>query len=172
MQMNHLRQLYDDLISSIGEGMQLDPDQPVNEQTENLPYDRRYEIPIEQISIGRLLGEGQFGKVYEGTVTDNEGRITTAAVKTPKSNSLGMFGLKVQYRESFSTFFSWHESRSAKSAFVGVQDHDLYRKSRQRPETSWRSYETYSRRSAVCRDGILSPRFSERLPKTESRSLR
>lgn len=85
MQMSHLRQLYEDLMSSMEEGIQLDPDQPVNEQTEILPYDRRYEIPLDRLTLGRLLGEGHFGRVYEGALTneDDQGS-TVVAVKTPQ----------------------------------------------------------------------------------------
>lgn len=86
MQMSHLRQLYEDLMTSTDEGLQLDPDQPVNEQTDNLPYDRNYEIALEHLTVGRLLGEGHFGRVFEGALMNCDGLgTTTVAVKAPKS---------------------------------------------------------------------------------------
>jgi hypothetical protein len=86
VQMSHLRQLYDDLMTSVDEELQLNPDQPVNEQVESLPYDPLFEIAIDRLTIGRMLGEGHFGRVYEGTlVGENDDDLPkTVAVKTPK----------------------------------------------------------------------------------------
>jgi len=43
------------------------------------------EISRDLIALGDVLGEGQFGKVYKGTVTDSSGKEMTCAVKMLKS---------------------------------------------------------------------------------------
>lgn len=43
------------------------------------------EISRDQITLGEVLGEGEFGKVYKGTVTDSNGKEMTCAVKSLKS---------------------------------------------------------------------------------------
>lgn len=72
----------------------LDPDNNnkfVSQQI--LPYNSRYEVTREQIHIRGLLGEGNFGKVYESEVTLNDGQRRLCALKAPK----GMHSYKFSY---------------------------------------------------------------------------
>uniref|UniRef100_A0A915I050 Receptor protein-tyrosine kinase n=1 Tax=Romanomermis culicivorax TaxID=13658 RepID=A0A915I050_ROMCU len=59
-----LADLYRGLMSSSDYKPKIDPAKPINYQIENLPYDFRYEIPIQYLKLGKILGEGQFGKFY------------------------------------------------------------------------------------------------------------
>ncbi|XP_076182482.1 PDGF- and VEGF-receptor related isoform X2 [Ptiloglossa arizonensis] len=62
----------------------LNPDLRVDDQAEFLPYDKKWEFPIENLKLGRVLGTGAFGVVRkaqaQGIYKDKE--ITTVAVKT------------------------------------------------------------------------------------------
>ena len=42
------------------------------------------EIPRDRIVLGNTLGEGEFGMVVKGELTEDDGRITHCAVKTLK----------------------------------------------------------------------------------------
>lgn len=42
-----------------------DPDAPLDDQVELLPYDRRWEFPRERLKLGRTLGQGAFGRVVK-----------------------------------------------------------------------------------------------------------
>ena len=39
---------------------------PLNDQANLLPYDFTYEIDRDKFKVGKLLGKGHFGGVYEG----------------------------------------------------------------------------------------------------------
>ncbi|XP_042888408.1 vascular endothelial growth factor receptor 1-like isoform X2 [Penaeus japonicus] len=68
---------------------QLNPDCTADEQAELLPYSQEWEIPRDDISLGRQLGAGAFGRVVKATVTglfEDEPK-TTVAVKMCKSQS-------------------------------------------------------------------------------------
>lgn len=62
------------------------PDMPLDEQIELLPYDPRYEFPKERLKLGRTLGQGAFGRVVKAEaigLEDGE-TSTTVAVKMLK----------------------------------------------------------------------------------------
>ncbi|XP_047470761.1 LOW QUALITY PROTEIN: vascular endothelial growth factor receptor 2-like [Penaeus chinensis] len=68
---------------------QLNPDCTADEQAELLPYSPEWEIQRDDISLGRQLGTGAFGRVIKATVTglfDDEPK-TTVALKMCKSQS-------------------------------------------------------------------------------------
>ncbi|XP_071536960.1 vascular endothelial growth factor receptor 1-like [Panulirus ornatus] len=69
---------------------QLNPDCTADEQAELLPYNQEWEVPRENIKIGKQLGSGAFGRVVKATVVglDEDGiSSTTAAVKMCKSQA-------------------------------------------------------------------------------------
>ncbi|XP_069949613.1 vascular endothelial growth factor receptor 1 isoform X2 [Cherax quadricarinatus] len=69
---------------------QLNPDCTADEQAELLPYDQEWEVPREDIKIGKQLGSGAFGRVVKAVVTglDVDGEpTTTVAVKMCKSQA-------------------------------------------------------------------------------------
>lgn len=67
---------------------QLNPDCSADEQAELLPYGQEWEVPREQISLGKQLGSGAFGRVVKAKVTDLEGPgTTTVAIKMCKSQA-------------------------------------------------------------------------------------
>ncbi|XP_069182404.1 vascular endothelial growth factor receptor 1 isoform X1 [Procambarus clarkii] len=65
---------------------ELNPDLPLDEQAELLPYDNLWEVPRENIKIGRQLGAGAFGRVVKAVVEDLEAGdpSTVVAVKMSK----------------------------------------------------------------------------------------
>lgn len=72
-------------LISFAEGYkgQLNPDLPLGQQTDLLPYDSRYEFAIEKLRFGKMLGSGAFGVVMMATA---QGLVpgekeTTVAVK-------------------------------------------------------------------------------------------
>lgn len=68
---------------------QLNPDCTADEQAELLPYSPEWEIQRDDITLGRQLGAGAFGRVIKATVTglfDDEPK-TTVALKMCKSQS-------------------------------------------------------------------------------------
>lgn len=101
----------------------INPDLPIDEQTELLPYDRRWEFPRDQLKLGKVgefsrnltcvnnllhslmstgkqLGAGAFGRVVKGEAVgiDNSEPVTTVAVKMVRSQG-NMFGLKALMSE-------------------------------------------------------------------------
>ena len=67
----------------------INPDLPVDEQAELLPYDRRWEFPRSQLKLGVQLGAGAFGRVLKAEATGiREGEeVTTVAVKMVRSGT-------------------------------------------------------------------------------------
>ncbi|KAL1237506.1 Vascular endothelial growth factor receptor [Trichinella spiralis] len=81
-----LEEMHQKLIQSMDCVPNVDPNIPINDQPENLTYDFRYEIPLKCLEVGDILGEGQFGRVYEGFIVgNNKADKTMVAVKTPKN---------------------------------------------------------------------------------------
>ncbi|RWS12832.1 Vascular endothelial growth factor receptor 3-like protein, partial [Dinothrombium tinctorium] len=65
------------------------PDMPLDEQVELLPYDHRWEFPKERLKLGRTLGQGAFGRVVRAEavgIEDGE-TSTTVAVKMLKERA-------------------------------------------------------------------------------------
>lgn len=64
----------------------INPDLPLDEQTDALPYDRKWEFPVRDLTLGPLLGQGAFGKVLKAEAKNIERRrfVSTVAVKTVK----------------------------------------------------------------------------------------
>lgn len=78
--------LLDFMDGSVGK---LDPNMSLDEQAALLPYDHRYEYPINQLVMSGLLGEGAFGVVFKATASNivpNENE-TTVAVKMVRQNA-------------------------------------------------------------------------------------
>ncbi|XP_034472515.1 vascular endothelial growth factor receptor 1-like [Drosophila innubila] len=68
---------------------QINPELPLDEQAELLPYDRRFEFPREKLKLGKQLGAGAFGVVLQGEargIRSNEA-VSTVAVKMVKSTT-------------------------------------------------------------------------------------
>jgi FMS-like tyrosine kinase 1 len=62
------------------------PDIPIDQQTDCIPYDSKWEFPRERLTFGRLLGQGAFGKVVlaEAVGIGNSTTTSKVAVKMPK----------------------------------------------------------------------------------------
>lgn len=70
--------------------MQLyNPEIPLDEQIDLLPYDSRFEFPKERLILGRTLGQGAFGRVVkaEAIGLENDESVTTVAVKMLKERA-------------------------------------------------------------------------------------
>ncbi|KAK4029982.1 hypothetical protein OUZ56_022939 [Daphnia magna] len=68
----------------------LDPNLPIDYQTEFLPYDKRCEFPKDRLRLGKQLGKGCFGEVYKAEAVglkDSDETVTTVAVKKVLSTS-------------------------------------------------------------------------------------
>lgn len=67
---------------------QINPALPMTDMMHLLDLDPRLEIPRQQVKLGYYLGQGQFGTVYEGSVTgllgEQPGKIVKVAVKEIK----------------------------------------------------------------------------------------
>ncbi|XP_050509269.1 vascular endothelial growth factor receptor 1 isoform X2 [Diabrotica virgifera virgifera] len=67
----------------------INPELGIDDQAELLPYDRKWEFPIEQLKLGKQLGSGAFGVVLKGEakcIVEGE-PVTTVAVKMVKKNA-------------------------------------------------------------------------------------
>lgn len=66
------------------------PEMPLDEQIDLLPYDSRFEFPKERLRLGRTLGQGAFGRVVkaEAIGLESENSSTTVAVKMLKGTVL------------------------------------------------------------------------------------
>ncbi|KAF6016737.1 Pvr [Bugula neritina] len=62
----------------------INPSMPLDEQTDALPYDRKWEFPVQDLTLGMLIGQGAFGKVLkaEARNIEQEKPVSTVAVKT------------------------------------------------------------------------------------------
>ncbi|GIX95042.1 vascular endothelial growth factor receptor 3 [Caerostris extrusa] len=66
-----------------------DPNMPLEDQADLLPYDERWEFPKENLKFGRTLGQGAFGRVIKAEafgLNDYE-KSTTVAVKMLKERA-------------------------------------------------------------------------------------
>lgn len=67
------------------DGVTLNAAIPLNDQTHVLAYNRTYEIERSSFLLLHPIGDGEFGKVYKGTLKTSENtRPRIVAVKTPK----------------------------------------------------------------------------------------
>lgn len=73
-----------------GQVEMFNPDMPLDEQIELLPYDHRWEFPKERLKLGRTLGQGAFGRVIraEAIGLEDGETSTTVAIKMLKGNFL------------------------------------------------------------------------------------
>ena len=81
----------------------INPDLPIDEQTELLPYDKRWEFPRANLKLGKQLGAGAFGRVVKAEATgidrsENGEPVTIVAVKMVRSHG-NMIGLKALMSE-------------------------------------------------------------------------
>lgn len=77
---NDVKEIY------VNAAQNVDPEKPINDQVDLLPYDRNYEFPKKNLKIGKVLGSGQFGVVQEAVaakIVPGEKK-TLVAVKTNK----------------------------------------------------------------------------------------
>ncbi|KAK4018027.1 hypothetical protein OUZ56_000097 [Daphnia magna] len=68
----------------------IDPNLPIEYQTEFLPYDKGCEFPKNRLRLGKKLGKGCFGEVYKAEAVgmkDSDETVTTVAVKKVLSAS-------------------------------------------------------------------------------------
>ncbi|XP_046654208.1 vascular endothelial growth factor receptor 1-like [Daphnia pulicaria] len=68
----------------------IDPDVPMDYQSEFLPYDKKWEFPKKRLRLGEELGSGCFGRVLKAEavgIKDSDETVTTVAVKMIKPNA-------------------------------------------------------------------------------------
>lgn len=65
----------------------INPELTLDKQADLLPYDRKFEFPREKLQIGKQLGTGAFGVVFQATAIGilSHEEETTVAVKMLKS---------------------------------------------------------------------------------------
>ncbi|UYV64420.1 KDR, partial [Cordylochernes scorpioides] len=82
--LRELENLQHALMSS-GQMELFNPDLPLQEQAELLPYDSRWEFPRDRLRLGKTLGTGAFGRVVQAEAIGLDGvSSTTVAVKMLK----------------------------------------------------------------------------------------
>ncbi|XP_046462720.1 fibroblast growth factor receptor 4-like [Daphnia pulex] len=85
-----------------GDPNRIDPDVPMEYQTEFLPYDKKWEFPRKRLRLGKELGSGCFGRVVKGEAVGIkylEETVTTVAVKMIKPTSKSNDALDALIRE-------------------------------------------------------------------------
>ncbi|XP_046453446.1 fibroblast growth factor receptor 1-like isoform X2 [Daphnia pulex] len=74
-----------------GDSTQMNPDEPLDEQTDLLSYDKRWEFPRNRLRLGKQLGVGCFGRVVQaeavGINDGTENSVSTVAVKMVRSRT-------------------------------------------------------------------------------------
>lgn len=84
----HKRELefFSKSIFETGQMELFNPEMPLDEQIDLLPYDSRFEFPKERLRLGRTLGQGAFGRVVkaEAIGLESDESSTTVAVKMLK----------------------------------------------------------------------------------------
>lgn len=73
-----------DLLKEPPINVVLDPDKPLHEQESSLRYNRSYEIPMESFELMKVIGDGEFGRVYSGVLMDETGNRQMVAIKVPR----------------------------------------------------------------------------------------
>ncbi|KZS11530.1 putative Inactive tyrosine-protein kinase 7 [Daphnia magna] len=84
------KQIYQELINNRlklleGNLERINPNSPLEEQLDLLPYDNKYEFPANHLVLGRQLGAGQFGRVVQAKAVGMGPGNTNVAVKMVKS---------------------------------------------------------------------------------------
>ncbi|XP_057373175.1 vascular endothelial growth factor receptor 1-like [Daphnia carinata] len=84
------KQLYQELINNRlklleGNLERINPNSPLEEQLDLLPYDNKYEFPANHLVLGKQLGAGQFGRVVQAKAVGMGPGNTNVAVKMVKS---------------------------------------------------------------------------------------
>ncbi|XP_046654308.1 vascular endothelial growth factor receptor 1-like isoform X3 [Daphnia pulicaria] len=85
-----------------GDPSRIDPEVPLEYQTEFLPYDRKWEFPRKRLRLGQELGSGCFGRVVKGEavgIKDSDETVTTVAVKMTKLTAKSHNALDVLIKE-------------------------------------------------------------------------
>ncbi|KAJ6224976.1 hypothetical protein RDWZM_003521 [Blomia tropicalis] len=72
-----------------GQMEMFNPEMPLDEQIDLLPYDSRFEFPKERLELGHTLGQGAFGRVVKAKAIglENDESTTTVAVKMLKERA-------------------------------------------------------------------------------------
>ncbi|KAL1438151.1 hypothetical protein MTO96_048242 [Rhipicephalus appendiculatus] len=79
----------EDTLFDKGQVDMFNPDLPLCDQVELLPYDRRWEFPKDRLKLGRTLGQGAFGRVVKAQAIGigDQGKPLTVAVKMLKERA-------------------------------------------------------------------------------------
>lgn len=82
-------ELFTQKLFNINQSIRFNPDLPLDEQIDLLPYDNKWEFPIEKLTFGPVLGQGAFGRVIkaEAEGIDEFNYKTTVAVKMLKEDA-------------------------------------------------------------------------------------
>lgn len=82
-------ELFTQKLFNINQNIPFNPDLPLDEQIDLLPYDNKWEFPIERLTFGAVLGQGAFGRVIkaEAEGIDDFNYRTTVAVKMLKEDA-------------------------------------------------------------------------------------
>lgn len=77
---------YNSFLFKSGQVNLLNPELPIEDQVDLLPYDSRWEFPKDRLKLGRVLGHGAFGRVIkaEAIGLKQDVPFTTVAVKVLK----------------------------------------------------------------------------------------
>ena len=85
-----IQKVYQELINNrlkLLEGNldRINPDSPLEDQLDLLPYDSKYEFPSNHLVLGKQLGAGQFGRVVQAKAVGMGPGNSKVAVKMVKS---------------------------------------------------------------------------------------
>lgn len=85
-------EMFTQKLFNINQNIPFNPDLPLDEQIDLLPYDNKWEFPIERLTFGTVLGQGAFGRVIkaEAEGIDEFNYRTTVAVKMLKEEDADM----------------------------------------------------------------------------------
>lgn len=77
----------------------INPDVPLGQQADLLPYDSKYEFPKEQLKLGSTLGSGEYGVVLKAIAQrilsdEEESTVAVKMIKRSSDNEVGVFHLK------------------------------------------------------------------------------
>lgn len=83
-------EMFTQKLFNINQNIPFNPDLPLDEQIDLLPYDDKWEFPLEKLTFGPILGEGAFGRVVKADAEgiDEFNHKTTVAVKMLKDDDM------------------------------------------------------------------------------------